>query len=97
MRKPSDVRARIAIARYDRRLAFTRGGRHLPEEPMASLVYLRLLRGMSRADMARDMGVSEAAVTKFETSQADVSMSTVRLYALVVGALVRHDIVKGDS
>ena len=97
MRKPSDVRARIAIARYDRRLAFTRGGRHLPEEPMASLVYLRLLRGMSRADMARDMGVSEAAVTKFETSQADASMGTVRLYALVVGALVRHDIVKEES
>ncbi|QQY23870.1 helix-turn-helix transcriptional regulator [Dermacoccus nishinomiyaensis] len=97
MRKPGDVRARIAIARYDRRLAFARGGRHLPEEPMASLVYLRLLHGMSRADMARDMGVSEAAVTEFETSQADVRMSTVRLYALVVGALVRYDIVKEEA
>ena len=97
MRRPGDVRARTAIARYDRRLAFTRGGRHLPEEPMASLVCLRLLHGMSRADMAREMGVSEAAVTKFETSQADASMSTVRLYALVVGALVRHDIVKEEA
>lgn len=97
MRRPGDVRARIAIARYDRRLAFTRGGRHLPEEPMASLVYLRLLHGMSRADIARDMGESEAAVTKFETNQADVRMSTVRLYALVVGALVRYDIVKEEA
>ena len=97
MRKPGDVRARIAIARYDRRLAFARGGRRLPEEPMASLVYLRLLHGMSRADIAREMGVSEAAVTEFETNQADVRMSTVRLYALVVGALVRYDIVKEEA
>ena len=97
MRKSGDVRARIAIARYDRRLAFTRGGRHLPEEPMASLVYLRLLHGMSRADMAREMGVSEAAVTEFETNQADVRMSTVRRYALVGRALVRYDITKEEA
>ena len=97
MRRPGDVRARTAIARYDRRLAFARGGRRLPEEPMASLVYLRILRGMSRADMAREMGASEAAVTEFETSQADVRMSTVRLYALVVGALFRYDIAKEEA
>lgn len=94
MRRPGEVRARVAIARYNRRLAFTRGGRHLPEEPMAGLVYLRLLHGMSLADIAERMGASEAWLARLEANQAAARMSDVRLYALSAGALVRHDIVK---
>lgn len=95
MRKPGDVRARIAIARYDRRLAFTRGGRHLPEEPMASLVYLRLLHGMSRADIAARMGVSETWLSSLEANQAAARMADVRLYALSVGVLVGYAVMEG--
>ena len=95
MRKPDDVRARTAIARYDRRLAFTRGGRHLPEEPMASLVYLRLLHGMSRTDVAAKMGVPETWLTRIEANQAAARMADVRLYALSVGALAGYAVMEG--
>lgn len=97
MRRPGEVRARVAIARYNRRLAFTRGGRHLPEEPMASIVCLRLLHSMSLADIAARMGVSEAWLARLEANQAAARMSDVRLYALSVGALVRYDIVKEEA
>lgn len=50
------------------------------------LIEVRGQRGLSQADVADVLGVSQQAVSKFEQMDSDPRLSTVRKYALAVGA-----------
>lgn len=57
-----------------------------------SLVELRKKRGMSEFDVAERMGYTEVAVRAFEASNADPRLSTIRRYAMAIGAVIQHEV-----
>lgn len=59
---------------------------------LRALVDLRRSRGLTQAQVAEALGVSQQAVSAFEQLQADPRMSTVRQYAHAVGALIGHEV-----
>jgi transcriptional regulator with XRE-family HTH domain len=56
--------------------------RHL----MESLTAIRKKRGITQAEVARRMGVSQPAVAAFEHYDANPRMASIRRYALAIGA-----------
>ncbi|WP_147681506.1 helix-turn-helix transcriptional regulator [Actinomyces ruminicola] len=58
----------------------------------SDLVAARKAVGMSQADLARKMGTNQAAVSRFESGQTDVHLSTLRRYAKAVGLVIHHDV-----
>lgn len=53
----------------------------------------RVVRGMTRADLAAQLGVTEASVTRFEEENwPDPHLSTLRRYSLALGLVVRTDV-----
>lgn len=54
------------------------------------LVKIRHDRGMSQADVAELLGITQQAVSKLERIGADPRLSTLRQYSHAVGALVKH-------
>ncbi|MDP5226453.1 MULTISPECIES: helix-turn-helix transcriptional regulator [Arthrobacter] len=84
---PETVKARAKVlAREDRSMR-------------SELIRLRRSAGLSQAQLAERMGVSQQAVAKFEKYDADPKLSTIRRYANAVGALVSHevDLDRGQS
>lgn len=63
------------------------------------LVQAREDRGMSQQDVADRLGVTQATVSAFERYDNDPKLSTIRRYALAVGAQVCHsvDLVHADN
>lgn len=60
---------------------------------MTALREHRLLRTtLSVAEVARRMGTKPSAVMALELPGADPKLSTVRRYALAIGALVKHEV-----
>lgn len=59
-------------------------------ELLRRLIELRTEQGLSQAEVARRMGVTRRAVIAFERPDADPNLSTIRRYALAVGARVDH-------
>lgn len=59
---------------------------------MDELVKVRVDRGISQRDVARIMGVSQPRVCQFEASGSNPRLSTIRRYAMAVGALIRHTV-----
>ena len=57
---------------------------------LRNLVAHRRDQGLSQEEVGRRMGVTQPAVAAFERPDADPKLSTVRRYALAVGAMVRH-------
>lgn len=55
-------------------------------ELLQGLVALRHERGMTQAEVANAMGVSQSAVAQFEHYDANPTLGTIRRYALTVGA-----------
>ncbi|MFF3440861.1 helix-turn-helix domain-containing protein [Streptosporangium sp. NPDC002721] len=55
-----------------------------------SLVELRRAQGLTQAQVAERMGRSQPSVSDFERLGGDPHLSTVRRYALAVGASVHH-------
>lgn len=55
-----------------------------------SLVELRKAQGLTQAQVAERMGRSQPSVSDFERLGGDPHLSTVRRYALAVGASVHH-------
>lgn len=51
-----------------------------------SLIELRINSGMTQADVAKEIGVSQSAVSQFETLTRLPNLDTVFTYALAVGA-----------
>lgn len=68
---------------------------HLAEADYAlisRLVRLRGAQGLSQADVAQRMGVTQSTVCTFERMDNDPRLSTIRRYAHAVEALIRHDV-----
>lgn len=59
-------------------------------EMRARLVEIRREAGLSQADVAALLGVTQQAVHKIERYDADLKLSTLERYANAVGALVFH-------
>lgn len=57
-----------------------------------ALVDLRKKQGMTTKDVADALGIKESKIKKFERHDADPRLSTIRRYALVVGAKIQHDV-----
>lgn len=62
------------------------------EDLVAQLVRARTQAEMSQSDVARMMGTSQSAVSRFEAGHTDPRLSSVRRYAMAVGAAIRHDV-----
>jgi transcriptional regulator with XRE-family HTH domain len=60
------------------------------EEFLARLVRLRRELGMTQADVARLLGISQASVSEFERADNDPKYSTVRRYAHAIGVNISH-------
>jgi transcriptional regulator with XRE-family HTH domain len=54
------------------------------------LVRLRKQRGLSQMQVAEAMGRSQSVVSDIETMGSDPRLSTLRRYALAIGAAVKH-------
>lgn len=59
---------------------------------LATLVRMRVGQGMSQADLATAAGISQQAISRFERTDGDPKLSTIRQYADAVGALVCHTV-----
>jgi len=58
------------------------------------LVRVRLRHGLTVEAVAERMGTTPAAVVnQMERPESDPHLSTVRRYAMAVGALVAHDVI----
>lgn len=60
------------------------------EHLMYSLVEARKAAGMTQRDVAALLGIAQPTVAKFEAHDSDPKLSTIRRYALTVGAHVEH-------
>lgn len=60
---------------------------------MDDLVGLRDAHGLSQTVLASRMGVSQSAVSQFEHEDSNPTLSTLRRYALAVGARLRIEVV----
>jgi transcriptional regulator with XRE-family HTH domain len=58
-----------------------------------TLVKLRQQRGLTQKQVAERMGRSQPTVSDFERVGGDPHLSTIRRYALAVGADVRHGVL----
>jgi transcriptional regulator with XRE-family HTH domain len=67
--------------------------RHL----MESLKAIRKRRGITQAEVARRMGVSQPAVAAFEHYDANPRMASIRRYALAIGAEFTVEVRETDS
>lgn len=61
---------------------------------LRDLVLLRKRLRLSQAEVGERLGVSGAAIQQFERLGGDPRLSTIRRYALALGALIRHDLVE---
>ncbi|WP_407941512.1 helix-turn-helix domain-containing protein [Nocardioides okcheonensis] len=78
----------------DSRSALSRRARRMVEGDRGLIRALREIReskGMSQQDVADRMQVSQSAVAKIESGERDPRLSTIRRYAMAVGAVVLHD------
>lgn len=60
---------------------------------MLDLVAMRKRHGLTQELVAERMGVSQPTVAAFERYDANPTLSSVRRYALAVGAQIHHDVV----
>ncbi|MEF2977281.1 helix-turn-helix domain-containing protein [Subtercola sp. YIM 133946] len=59
-------------------------------EFLRSLVKVRESQGFTQQEVADRLGITQPSVASFERYDSDPKLSTVRRYALAVGALVGH-------
>jgi transcriptional regulator with XRE-family HTH domain len=59
---------------------------------LEALIARREEMGLTQADLAHKIGVSQQAISKFERMDADPRLSTIRRYALAVGLKISHDV-----
>lgn len=60
------------------------------------LVAVRRQKGLTQAEVSARMGVSQGAVSQFESGDRDPKLSTIRRYALAVGVPIEHRVVTDD-
>lgn len=61
------------------------------------LVAVRRDKGLTQAEVSARMGVSQGAVSQFESGHRDPKLSTIRRYALAVGVPIEHRVVVTDD
>lgn len=66
---------------------------HFTEGLVRDLVEVRENRGLSQADVAERMGISQSAVSQFERYDSNPKLSTIRRYAHAVGARIKHSVI----
>lgn len=59
---------------------------------LKELIRLRKELGLSQADIAERMRVSQPTVSAFEQLESDPKLSTIRRYAKALGAIVQHSV-----
>lgn len=57
-----------------------------------SLIAIRLQSGLSQETVGTRMGVSQPSVAAFEAADSNPTLSTIRRYALAVGAQINHQV-----
>ena len=57
-----------------------------------SLIAIRLQMGLSQETVGSRMGVSQPSVAAFESLDSNPTLSTIRRYALAVGAHISHQV-----
>lgn len=63
------------------------------EKLIADLVRMRRERGLSQSQVAQEMGLADkSGVSKIESGLRDLQLSTLRRYAMAVGAVVIHEV-----
>lgn len=62
-----------------------------------ALIQLRIDSGMSQADVAKGIGVTQSAVSQFETLTRRPNLETVFTYALAVGAKINFSLEPADN
>lgn len=62
------------------------------ENLLDALIERRIAAKLTREQVAERIGVSESTVARMESGERDPRLSLVRLYALAVGADVRHQV-----
>lgn len=60
---------------------------------LGDLVGMRKVHALSQETVADRMGVTQAAVSQFERYDSNPKLSTVRRYALAVGARIEHKVI----
>lgn len=60
------------------------------EALLDQLIDLRHRANLSQKDVAERLGITQSAIAKFESGERDPRLSTLRRYALAVGASVTH-------
>lgn len=75
---PQDRHAEILVEEHDNLLR--------------SLVRLRESSGLTRQDVADSMGIDVSGVSRIESGDRDLHLSTLRRYAFACGAVVHHDV-----
>lgn len=66
-------------------------------EMISALVEIRKSLGLNQAELAEIMGVTQQAISKFERMDSDPRLSTIRRYAIAVGAIINHNVVKNNA
>lgn len=61
------------------------------------LVALRTKGGLSQSDVAERMSVSQPRVAEFERYDGNPTLSTIRRYALAVGAHILHTVIDDSN
>ncbi|RLP73314.1 XRE family transcriptional regulator [Mycetocola tolaasinivorans] len=57
-----------------------------------ALIAVRREQGLSQADVAERMGITQQGVSKFERYDNDPRMSTIRNYANAIGVVIEYSI-----
>lgn len=64
------------------------------EDLLDNLVRLREKLGLSQRDVADRLGVGQSAISRIESGERDPHLSTLRRYALALGARIDHRVTR---
>lgn len=63
----------------------------------AALIRARKAAGLTQADVAESLGIKQSSVASFERHDNDPRLSTIRRYALAVGARIEHRVMVNQA
>lgn len=66
------------------------------EKLLDDLIALRRSQGLRQAQVAERLGVAQSSVARIESGERDPHLSTLRRYALALGARVEHHVRRFD-
>ena len=64
---------------------------------IAELVRIRQSKGLSQKDVAERIGSDAASISRFESGERDPHLSTIRRYAMAIGASIAHNVEDDDN